>query len=190
MLYTNKNLTVEEREMSWGKLKLVALGERGCGRFEVTLPVPDKMEETRIEAGMHEKMSIGTTKNGKPRINLFDDGNLYLILSSACRYTRRGSGSVYEITNGLIEEIAKGNGADGDAGRIGSWSVKVLKAKPGAIARVIWGGYGYGIDDTYYFVNDNGNVDSVNEKEIQDYFDSKDIEMPEYFKKLFNKESE
>jgi hypothetical protein len=189
MLYTNKALAIENREMSWGSLKGFAIGERGRGRYEVFVPVPEKLENTSISKGLHEKFTIGTTKNGKPRLNTYDDGNLFLILSSECRYTRRGSGHIYEVTKELAEVIATANGADGDAGRIGSWDAKILKVKPGAILRVIWGGYNYGIDDTYYFVTSNGTVDEVNEKEIQDYFDSKDIDMPEYFQKMFNKES-
>ena len=38
MLYTNKVLKISEREMSFGNLKGITIGEKGRGRWEVFLP--------------------------------------------------------------------------------------------------------------------------------------------------------
>ena len=191
MIYTNRTFAIQERELSFGKLRGIAIGERGRGRYEVFLPVPQNV--TKLETGMNANLSIGMSKNNKPRINNGDDGNLYMIMSSEARYTRRGSGYVFEVKlNGdtdesKVEVIAKANGADGDAGRIGSWEAQVLKVKPGAVVKVVWGGSGYGITPTYYFVNSDGTVTAVEEEDIQSYYDTLDIEMPPYFKKKFEK---
>lgn len=192
MIYTNRTFQIQERELNFGKIRGIAIGERGRGRYEVFLPVPQNVTEVRN--GMNENLSIGMSKNNKPRINGGDDGNLYLILSSEARYTRRGNGSIFEIqlysdeNESKVEVIAEANGADGDAGRIGSWSAKILKVKPGAVVKVVWGGHGYGLTPNYYFVNSDGTVTNVPEEEIQDYYDSLDMNMPPYFQKKFSKE--
>ena len=49
---------------------------------------------------------------------------MYLMISSQYGYTRRGNG--YIKTNGEI--LADGYGADGDAGRIGTWDAYLIKA--------------------------------------------------------------
>ena len=195
MLYVNRTFPVQDREMSFGKLHGVPIGERGRGRYEVFLPAPQTLE--KLEYGMHENLSIGKTKNGKPRINSGDDGNLYMIMSSEARYTRRGSGSVVEVIpdgdvmnreKRKVTILAEANGADGDAGRIGSWDAQVLQVKPGAIVKVIWGGYGYGLSPNYYFVELDGTVTEVEEDDVPAYYDNKDEEMPVYFQKKFKKE--
>jgi hypothetical protein len=191
MIYTNLELKVDEKEFTFGKLKGVTLGERGRGRFEVFLPVPPTFE--KLEKGMNANLSIGLTQNKKFRINNGDNGKLYLILTSQAGYTRRGSGYIYEFKLNENDEpkvkvLATANGADGDAGRIGSWEAQVMEVKPGAIVKVVWSGSGYGICPTYYFVDEEGDVVGVDEDNIQDFYDYRNVEMPEAFKRKFNKE--
>lgn len=190
MLYVNRTFSIETREMSFGKLRGFALGERGRGRYEIFIPVPDEVEKLNI--GMNVNMSVGQTRNGKPRINIGDDGNLYMIMSSEARSPKQGDGFVFEVKLNNNNEpkvvvLASANGADGEDGRIGSWEAKVLRVKPGSIIKVVWSGSGYGITPTYYFVQDN-EVVAVEEEDIPSYYDLREEEMPEYFKNKFNSE--
>ncbi len=122
-------------------------------------------------------MTIGTSKTGRPRINKSDNDELYLILSTERNYTRRGNGYVRAPKDQKVEIIARGNGADGDAGRIGSWDVLILKAHEGDVYRVTWGGYGYGYDATFYAVMD-GKVYMADQPEIEDLYDSLGVDAP------------
>lgn len=152
MLYTNQVLKVVEWKMSFGSVKGVAIGEFGRGRREVFLPTPNGLAgEIR---DFRADLSIGLTKSGRPRINQSTDDRLYVILSSQRGYTRRGSGMIKTPVAQDNKIIARGNGADGDAGRIGSWDVIIAEAKDGDVFRVTWGGHGYGYSPTFYVVHD------------------------------------
>lgn len=178
MLYTNETLKIAEREMKFGNVTGVSIGEYGRGRREVFLPTPKGLEG-EISHGLTEDLTIGTSKTGRPRINRANKGDneLYLILSTERNYTRRGNGYVRAPKNQKVEIIARGNGADGDAGRIGSWDALILKANEGDVYRVTWGGYGYGYDATFYVVLD-GKVHVADQPEIEDLYDSLGIDIP------------
>jgi hypothetical protein len=122
-------------------------------------------------------LTIGTSKSGRPRIDARTDDDIYLILSSERSYTRRGNGYVKAPKSQEVELIARGNGADGDAGRIGSWDAIIVKAKNGDVFRLTWGGSGYGYDATFYVVW-GGKVYSANQPEIEDLYESLGLEIP------------
>jgi hypothetical protein len=68
------------------------------------------------------------TQSGRPKIvKQQNDGYTYLILSSSGGYTRRGCGYVTVLKDNTYKVISKGNGADGDAGRIGTWDVRLIE---------------------------------------------------------------
>jgi len=176
MLYTNKDLRVNEREMSFGKLRGVTIGECGRGRKDVFIPVPEGIDEIRREV-IHE-LSIGLTKSGRPKIIKGTDGKHYLILSSQANYTRRGDGVVrYLKAQGAPVVIDRGNGADGAAGRIGTWDVVIVEANEGDIFRVTWSGYNYGIDPTYYVVH-NGSIFSARQPDVEILFGIINVDIP------------
>ena len=126
MLYINETVEVTTREFKFGTVEGISLGEHGRGRQQIFLPTPQRLEGA--VGGLRTDLTIGLTKAGKPRINRNKDKDMYLALSSERGYTRRG------------------NGADGDAGRIGYWDVVLVKANEGDVFRVTWGGSGYGYD--------------------------------------------
>ena len=175
MIFFNKQNTVIDREVSFGTLKGIAVGERGRGRREIFLPTPKDL--TGEVAGTLLGYGIGATKSGRPRIVHDSSEELYLILTSENSYTRRGCGRIRVPTNQSIELIARGNGADGDAGRIGSWDVVIVKAHEGDIFRVTWGGYGYGIPSTYYVVH-SGQVHVADQPDVEALFDHLGLEVP------------
>ncbi len=175
MLFTNKTVEVESREFKFGTVAGVALGEHGRGRQQVFLPTPKGLEGAI--GGLRSDLTIGLTKAGRPRINHGKDKDMYLALSSERGYTRRGNGVVKVPVDQAVELIARGNGADGDAGRIGYWDVVLVKAKEGDVFRVTWGGSGYGYEPTFYVVH-NDQVLEADQQEVEDLYESLGLEMP------------
>ena len=175
MLFMNKTVEVESREFKFGTVAGVALGEHGRGRQQVFLPTPKGLEGAI--GGLRSDLTIGLTKAGRPRINHGKDKDMYLSLSSERGYTRRGNGVVKVPVDQAVELIARGNGADGDAGRIGYWDVILVKAKEGDVFRVTWGGSGYGYEPTFYVVH-NDQVLEADQQEVEDLYESLGLEMP------------
>lgn len=126
MILTNKNLFSSEVEFDFGKIYQIVLGEKGRGRKELRLTCP---EGCKLSKGLNAEYTIGLTKSGRPRIVEGRDNTLYLLLSTQGGYTRRGDGWVGSWTGNTCtyEVMSRGNGADGDAGRIGTWDVLLVK---------------------------------------------------------------
>lgn len=175
MLFLNKAVGVEAREFKFGTVNGIALGEHGRGRQQIFLPTPKELEGA--VGGLRSDLTIGLTKAGKPRINRGKDKAMYLVLSTERGYTRRGNGIVKTPVGHTVELIARGNGADGDAGRIGYWDVILVKANEGDVFRVTWGGSGYGYEPTFYVVH-NGQVFEADQQEVEDLYESLGLDMP------------
>ena len=73
MLYSNKKMEATERNMDFGTIYQVGMGEVGRGRKFMALTCP---KGTVLKEGMNPDFTIGTTKSGKPRINKRDDNTL------------------------------------------------------------------------------------------------------------------
>lgn len=175
MLFINKQTEVVTREFKFGTVNGISLGEHGRGRQQIFLPTPKELEGSI--GGMRSDLTIGLSKSGKPRINYGKDKDMYLALSSERGYTRRGNGVVKVPAGQTVGLIARGNGADGDAGRIGYWDVVLVKAREGNVFRVTWGGSGYGYEPTFYVVH-NGQVLEADQQEVEDLYESVGLEMP------------
>ena len=175
MLFINKQTEVVTREFKFGTVNGISLGEHGRGRQQIFLPTPKELEGSI--GGMRSDLTIGLSKSGKPRINYGKDKDMYLALSSERGYTRRGNGVVKVPAGQTVGLIARGNGADGDAGRIGYWDVVLVKAREGHVFRVTWGGSGYGYEPTFYVVH-NGQVLEADQQEVEDLYESVGLEMP------------
>lgn len=175
MLFINKQTEVVTREFKFGTVNGISLGEHGRGRQQIFPPTPKELEGSI--GGMRSDLTIGLSKSGKPRINYGKDKDMYLALSSERGYTRRGNGVVKVPAGQTVELIARGNGADGDAGRIGYWDVVLVKAREGNVFRVTWGGSGYGYEPTFYVVH-NGQVLESDQQEVEDLYESVGLEMP------------
>ena len=124
MIWSNKSHAKKEKEFPFGKINVVELGESGRGRKLIVLP-----SEVDVQEGLNPDITIGLSKSGKPRINRYKDNKLFLLLDTAGGYTRRGDGeaSVHRSCVDNIKVLSYGNGADGLAGRIGSWEVFVVE---------------------------------------------------------------
>lgn len=136
MLFLNTTVEVIAREFKFGIVEGISLGEHGRGRQQIFLPTPQGLEGA--VGGLRTDLTIGLSKAGKPRINHGKDKDMYLALSTERGYTRRGNGVVKTPVGQTVELIARGNGADGDAGRIGYWDVILVKANEGDVFRVTW----------------------------------------------------
>ena len=175
MLFINKTVEVTAREFKFGAVNGITLGEHGRGRQQIFLPAPKGLEGA--VGGLRPYLTIGLTKAGKPRINRGKDMDMYLALSSERGYTRRGNGVIKAPVSQTVELIARGNGADGDAGRIGYWDVVLVKANEGDVFRVTWGGSGYNYEPTFYVVLNN-QIFEADQQEIEDLYESLGLEMP------------
>ena len=177
MLYCNKHLESEEREMDFGKIYQIGMGEVGRGRKFMALTCP---EGTIVKSGMNPEYTIGRTKSGRPRVIRKKDGELYMMLSAKGGYTRRGDGTikVLEGKKNDFEVLARGNGADGAAGRIGFWDCVLLKVPTSdAIVRVRTSGAGYGTPSDLYVIH-NGQVYHCTLDELEVCCETLGIEVP------------
>ena len=126
------NLIAKEREMSFGTLSVIALGESGRGRHEALIPCP-----LGIEDG--DKVKLGESKTGKPKILKGDDGLNNVWLARVCTegsYIRGAFGHVKAPKDSGVEVVVNGYGAYGEAGRIGTWYDYILKVPDNTVIRV------------------------------------------------------
>jgi hypothetical protein len=119
---------IECRQMPFGKLHCIALGERGRGRREAIVPVPEQFHG----------LEPGLTKSGQPRLNACGAGGLGWIVrvKTLTSYIRGACGYVDLIGGASPEVIARGNGAFGDAGRIGTWVDLLLACHGDCLLRI------------------------------------------------------
>lgn len=171
MIYTNTRLVVQERVLSFGTLKGISIGEQGRGRKELFIPCPDGIEYID---GVAPNLSIGRTKSGKCRIDKGNTG-FFAILSSEGGYTRRGCGRIWSLKSNPIKVLDTANGADGAAGRIGSWSA-IIAEMPQVETFIRIRKSGGNPSDLVYF--DGYNFVFISNEEIELFFDEKGLDMP------------
>lgn len=130
MLYSNVEIKAEIREFDFGKINQMFIGEFGRGRKAIVLTCPEGLKGIPADE-LFSGYTLGTTKTGKFRVNAKEDNVLYLLVSSKGGYTRRGDGTVRigNLQKDMVTLLAEGNGADGDAGRIGQWSCKLFRVE-------------------------------------------------------------
>jgi hypothetical protein len=173
MLFSNKSLKINEKEYDWGKYSYVSLGEEGRGRREARVQVNGALNEIVRGDVCKYANGIGKTQKGMPKITR-EDGKFYAVLSSNGGYTRRGNGYVTLVTPELVTVLSEGEGADGDAGRIGSWTEQLLELREGAAVIVTFGG---GYRSTLYVLR-NGNLDAIEADDVYAYLDTTGIDLP------------
>jgi len=171
MIFSNKQKNLKEIEINNNiKYDAIILGESGRGRKRYALP-----SHCGLEKGINKNISLGTTKSGKPRIIREDDG-MYLIVDTQKNYTRKGNGWIVKVVGDVQRQVIA-SGADGAAGRIGSWDVEIVKVlSKKAILQVVYGGFGYDADSyrSWIFVND-GEVDEIFNSAIDSFLEQTDL---------------
>lgn len=174
-LFNTRDLEAEAQTFDFGTIYQVALGEKGRGRKLLSLTCP---EGTKIKRGQTYDLTIGQTKSGKPKIVKKETDELYMLLSSEGGYTRRGDGIVYVLKGANVEVLTRGNGADGMAGRIGTWDAVLVKVTGDAVFRIRTSGGGYGVPSTIVVVKNNNVVGSFPITEADKYYDNVDEAIP------------
>jgi len=124
MVYSNMKIKKTVKTFKFGEVEGITLGEEGRGRKEVFIP-----STFDIKKGMNESLDVGKTKTNRPRVvaTSEDTLGLYMIINTHGGYTRRGNGFASVTDINQITVIERANGADGDAGRIGTWDSFLLK---------------------------------------------------------------
>lgn len=136
MFWSNQKLTVIEKDVDWGKLRYVQLGEYGRGRKPVNITVPESIAG-EIHARDLIPYEVGLSKTMKPKLVDSNKPDVYLAIDTLGAYIRGAEGKIEFLKrqSNLIHPIAFGWGAFGDAGRIGYAPACLIKALPGAIIR-------------------------------------------------------
>jgi len=128
------NLTGEEREFNFGKMRVVSLGEKGRGRWEELIPTFD------CEINDGEAVAVVTTRKGKPKIvEGKEKGNIWLArVSTEGSYIRGAYGwvGVLPEQKSRVEVVTKAYGAFGAAGRTGTWYDYLIKVEDNTLLRV------------------------------------------------------
>ena|GEM_PF-747702 len=108
------NICPQEVSVADFKFPALPLGEKGRGRILVNVACPATF--THLE--------VGTTKQGKPRLNPSSNPKGWVArISTEGAYIRGAFGNVStspEVAD-KIRVVARGQGAFGDAGRCGTW---------------------------------------------------------------------
>lgn len=182
MVYSNVKTKSEAVKLDFGTIHQMAFGEKGRGRklLALTCQQPD-ME--LMANKLHENMNISSTRTGKPKlVHSNTSTELYMLLSAQGGYTRRGNG-VIRVLKGQednFEVVARGNGADGDAGRIGTWDVVLLKIQDvnkDFVVCVRTSGGGYGTPSDLYIYH-GGKMYHCTSDTCHEAYDTLDTEMP------------
>lgn len=131
--FTKRGLTVGIPTDTDGAGQHVLLGETGRGRVSNFVRVertnPPTMEGDRIvDADVHGRFLASKTATADVLVRVSSDGT----------YTRnrRGESAAWL---GQPRLLAEGTGADGDAGRIGSWTDVLWRLAPGQAVLVLFG---------------------------------------------------
>jgi len=130
------NLIPKDVQMSFGMLKAIVLGQQGRGRLLTYVPCEERFEDGACVA-------LAATRTGRPKIvagQPSDDaaGGWLARISTEGPYLRGAYGHVRvrALDTELVNVVAYGYGAFGDAGRVGRWYDYLLTIQPGAVLRV------------------------------------------------------
>ena len=172
MLYSNKEFKAIEKEMKFGKLKCIELGNKNPRSRQIFIP-----SNININKGITKNLTIGLSKSGKPKIVKGDDKDyIYLLLSSfdfSC-FHRQGTVQSTQFTG--VECLALGKYTDGLAGKAGSAEERLLKVPVDGKERVFRVHLTYGEDendkDRLIFVK-NRNIIAIKGSELPHYLENR-----------------
>ena len=168
------NLTPQKRQMSFGELSVIVLGEKGRGRCEVIVPFEDGIKETDL-------VIPATTKTGKIKIAKGGDDKGWIArISCKGGYTRGTFGTLYvhKKDSDKVRVLASGYGAFGDAGRLGSWDDFLLQLDDNVLLKIKESGR----SPEFYLYFSKNKVFKIMQEEIEIFLEDKEYE--------FSKESE
>jgi hypothetical protein len=166
------NLKPTLHKLSFGDLYAIALGEIGRGRHLTLVPMSPTDPDKPVE--------VVTSKTGKPKITTVGTDRQDWLARICCNgtYTRGSYGYAYVHNDDAenVELVAKGYGAEGDAGRLGNWFDYLLKIKDNTLIRVKE--HGGHKRPAYYLYFDENDVTRLDESELDMFVDS--LNTPKY----------
>lgn len=167
------NIVPIVRDMSFGSLNVVCLGERGRGRFEAVVPCDVKKDD--------KFGSIAKTKSGNPKIvpSSLPEHGWIAVVSGSGTYTRGTYGTVYcqKCDAEKVQVLATGNGAYGDAGRIGDWNEFLITITDNTFLRIRPAG-GQGKIDRYNLFFSAEKVFRISDSELQIFCEQMGLDIP------------
>lgn len=170
MLYSNKEWNKVEKQMKFGKLECIELGNKNPRSRQIYIP-----SNVDIHEGISKNLTIGLSKSGKPKIVKGDDEDyIYLLLSSFDFSCFHRQGTIQSTLFTGVECLATAKHTDGLAGKAGSAEEKLFKVPVDGKERVFRVHLTYGEDennkdtDRLIFVKDR-NVISIKGSELPFY---------------------
>lgn len=160
------NISVSEVKINDFSFTALTLGEKGRGRVIVNVACPQSFSN----------LEVGTTKQGKPRLNTSKSSKGWLArISTNGAYIRGASGNV--STNPEIAEkisvIARGQGAFGDAGRIGTWDDILISTE----LETFWLRVKPTRGDAYIMIFDDNKAQKISYEELDLLVENIDIDI-------------
>lgn len=167
------NIVPIVRVMSFGELSVIALGERGRGRYEAVIPCGVKKDD--------KFGSIAKTKTGNPKIipSSSPEHGWLAVVSGSGTYTRGTYGTVYCQKEDVekVQVLTLGNGAYGDAGKIGSWNEFLITITDNTFLRIRPAG-GQGKIDRYNLFFSAEKVFRVPDSELESFCEQMGLDVP------------
>jgi len=164
------NLAATKRQMSFGELTVIELGEKGRGRYENLVPFQGDIIESDYVIPV-------PTKSGKNKIIKGGDNKGWIarISCEGC-YTRGTTGNAYVHIKDAekVVVLESGNGAEGDAGRIGWWADYLLQIQDDTLIRVKR--HGGSKTPAYYLYFGQKEVFKISGQEIEIFLENKEYE--------------
>ena len=135
MFWSNQKLKVNEKQLDWGTLRTVMIGQWGRGRKPVNITLPSDIGE--IPAKEMLPYSIGLSKTYRPKLINSNGMSTWLAIDTLGAYGRGVTGHIQYLKSqaNQIKLVAFGWGAFGDAGRLGYAPAALLEVKPNTIIR-------------------------------------------------------
>jgi hypothetical protein len=161
-------------KLSFGELNCIMLGTEGRGRKLTIVPMASNIGES-------DSVKIVPSTTGRPKIVKGDspeNGWIARIDTEGC-YTRNTQGYASVMLPGLVNVIANGYGAYGDAGRIGNWDDMLLEIPDNTMIRVYPSG-GESKRPSYYLWFGTEEVIQLSSEEFDLFCDSNDIAIGEF----------
>lgn len=174
------NIHPEKRKLSFGELNVLSLGERGRGRYETLVPVQGNLVESDF-------VELAPTKSGNIKVIKGSNPEGWLARISCCGcYTRNTEGRAYvhKQDDRNVTVLSAGNGAEGDAGRIGNWDDLLLKVNDKTLIRVKQ--HGGSKIDPYYLYFDTDKVTRIPCEEIRLFCEQNNYSYGETMVDYFN----
>lgn len=172
------NIVPKEIQIAGGPVQVLTLGESGRGRELKIIKVDAQTENVSVKVCGTSSLKIVDTENV--------DGMWLARISTEGAYIRNALGACYIPKDqiGQVRVLARGYGAFGDAGRIGTWYDYLLSVATGTLIKVKRTRYA-----AYWLHFTEDNVKRIKREELDIYLDMQGIPLIEDVIRIESEES-